>query len=358
MTTAGAGQTTRNSTTSPFCNLHSAICNLNSSPPGITTSARLAPLRLEYKFLVHFDLLAELRAALRPYVRLDEFSAARPGNQYTVRSIYYDDRRFHCYQEKFDGFRLKKKLRIRGYDAPSPDAPVFLEIKYKQGDYIGKHRARLRWDQISSVFSRCGRNAGLGPSSRPAPSPLAGAVPTVPEGKGEGESVSRPEPAHESLFPPGSKSADAASRFLYHYHRRKMLPVVLIAYEREAFYSQFDSTLRLTFDKNVRSRLYPALGSLYQDRDAKFIMPDHFVFEVKFYDGCLPRWVSSVLTRFDLERLAVSKFGMGIDCQNVEGKFWRGVGHTVEFPGAGHNPRTRDMNDLSSNRIVSQGPQL
>jgi hypothetical protein len=263
------------------------------SPP-ISTSARIAPMRLEYKFLADFELLPELRAALAPYTCLDRLGECRPNKQYTVRSIYYDTRRFHCYQEKFDGFRLKKKLRIRGYDTPAPDSAVFLEMKYKYGDFIGKHRAPMRWDQVQSVFSGYG---------------TTGALP----------------------FPPGSKQADAARRFLYNYYRRRMLPVVMIAYEREAFYSRFDSTLRLTFDKNVRSRLYPTLDSLYQDRDAVHFLPDHFVFEIKFYDGCLPRWVRTVLTRFDLERIAVSKFGMGIECQRVEKKDLRGVAHTVEF---------------------------
>ncbi len=253
-------------------------------------------MRLEYKFLVHTDLLTDLRAALAPYVYLDKFAAQRPGGQYTVRSIYYDTRRFHCYYEKFDGFCTKKKLRIRGYGTPTSDSTVFLEIKYKLGDFIGKYRAPLPWNRITQVF------AGYGPAPADLP------------------------------FAPGTNEAEAARRFLYNYYRRKMLPVVLIAYEREPFYSRFDSTLRLTFDKNVRSRLYPTLDSLYQDRDAKFLMPDHFVFEIKFYDGCLPYWVRSILTRFDLSRVAVSKYAMGIDCQRAEKKFLLGIGHAVEFP--------------------------
>ncbi len=261
-------------------------------------------MRLEYKFLTDFELLPELRAALRPYTRLDDFTASKPDRQYTVRSVYYDTRRFHCYQEKFDGFRLKKKLRIRGYDTPVPDSTVFLEIKYKYGDFIGKHRAPLPWRDIGRVFS------GYGPGITSLP------------------------------FPPGSRAELAARRFLYNYYRRRMLPVVMVAYEREAFFSRYDSTLRLTFDKNVRSRLYPALDSLYQDRDAVHFLPDHFVFEIKFYDGCLPRWLRAVMTRFDLERVAVSKFALGIECQRVEKPWLRAVAHTVEFPcpGAGHNP--------------------
>ncbi|MEO0073952.1 MAG: polyphosphate polymerase domain-containing protein, partial [candidate division WOR-3 bacterium] len=173
--------------------------------------------RLEYKYLVPLSLIDRLRAAMMPYVCYDSFCLSRPQRQYTVRSVYYDNRRFDCYYEKFDGFRLKKKLRIRGYNRPEPDSVVFLEIKQKQEDFISKSRAPVRWDHLERVFASYGKTAPL-------------------------------------PFEPGTAVADAASRFLYNYYRRRMLPAVLIAYEREAFHSRFDPTLRLTFDKNVRSR--------------------------------------------------------------------------------------------------------
>ncbi len=265
-------------------------------PPGVETFAKTAR-RLEYKHLVPISRLGELRASLLPWVELDRYSRGRPGDQYTVRSIYYDSRRLACYEEKVEGFRTKKKLRIRGYNDPDPDGTVFLEIKRKNEDYIDKSRAPLRWGRIPDVF------AGYGPALARLP------------------------------FAPGSPEEVAARRFLYNYYRRRMMPAVLVTYEREAYYSRFDPTLRITFDKNVRSRLYPRLGSLYEDRGSQFVTPGHFVFEVKFHRG-LPRWLGTVLTRFDIRRQAFSKFALGIDCQRVENKTWRGVAHTVEFPEA------------------------
>jgi hypothetical protein len=264
-------------------------------PAGVTAGAR-TDFRLEYKFLTPVSLLPEIRTAMMPWLRYDDFTASRPDRQYTVRSIYYDNRRFDCYEEKLEGFTFKRKLRIRGYDKPGPDSKVFLEIKYKNQDYIGKSRAPVPWDRLPAVFDR-GRAGTLG-----------------------------------TPWEPGSPAAAAARRFLYHYYRRRMLPVVLVAYEREAFYSRFDRTLRVTFDKNVRSRLYPDLGSLYVDRDAKFEAPGLFVLEVKFF-GSLPRWVRDIATRFALHRAANSKYALGIECQRVEKKFLRGVGHRQErFP--------------------------
>jgi len=265
----------------------SSVPCVRTRPPGAG--------RLEYKFVVPKSQTDELREALKPWVFHDAFCAACPDKQYTVRSIYYDNRRFRCYDEKFDGFRLKKKLRIRGYNAELPDNTVFLEIKRKQEDFIAKSRAPVRWDRIRDVFP------GYGVGTSPLP------------------------------FEPGTREAEAADRFLYNYYRRRMLPVVLVAYEREAFYGRFDPMLRLTFDKNVRSRLYPELRSLYSDRDTRFLVPGYFIFEAKFYLS-LPRWVRDVVRRFDLQRVAFSKYSTGIETHRIENKYIRGAGHTVEFP--------------------------
>jgi hypothetical protein len=50
----------------------------------------------------------------------------------------------------------------------------------------------------------------------------------------------------------------------------------------------------------------------------------------------LPLWVRLLVWRLGLVRSAFSKYSMGIDGQRLERKFFRGVGHTVEFPGE-HN---------------------
>jgi hypothetical protein len=270
---------------------------LATRPAGAAPAAERAVMpaqgRLEYKFIVPKEQLAALRADLLPYVLYDEFCAARPGHEYTVRSVYYDTRSLACYFEKVDGFRLKKKLRIRGYNTPTPDSRVFLEIKSKQEDFIAKSRVGLRWDEVRGVFAD------------------------------HRQATARP-------FPSGSPQEEAFGRFMHNYLRYRMLPSALVAYEREAFVGRFDPMLRLTLDRNVRSRLYPALGSLYEDREMKFLVPGHFIFEVKFYMR-LPHWVRDLIRRFDLTRLAFSKYATGIEVHRREKKLWLGIAHTVEF---------------------------
>ncbi|MEO0108720.1 MAG: hypothetical protein ABIK62_06075, partial [candidate division WOR-3 bacterium] len=85
------------------------------------------------------------------------------------------------------------------------------------------------------------------------------------------------------------------------------------------------------FDKNVRSRLYPRLATLYSDRDARFVIPGYFIFEVKFY-MFLPRWIPMLVQAFDLQRQALSKYALGIEAHAVAKKMLLGIGHTVEYP--------------------------
>ena len=73
-------------------------------------------MRLEYKFLVSNDDLPRLRKKMRPFLDVDPFAKDKEGNQYTVRSIYYDTSSYDYYHEKMDGIKIRKKLRIRSYN--------------------------------------------------------------------------------------------------------------------------------------------------------------------------------------------------------------------------------------------------
>ena len=57
-------------------------------------------MRLEYKFLVNNYDLERLRKKLLPFVELDQFVKESNGNEYTVRSIYFDSSNFDSYHEK------------------------------------------------------------------------------------------------------------------------------------------------------------------------------------------------------------------------------------------------------------------
>jgi hypothetical protein len=89
-------------------------------------------------------------------------------------------------------------------------------------------------------------------------------------------------------------------------------PVVLINYEREAFFSKHDSTLRITFDKNLRSSPIPKISDLYSEERSRYAMPGNFILEVKFFNG-FPTWLQKILRRFEFKRQAISKYTNCVD---------------------------------------------
>ena len=107
--------------------------------------------RVEFKYLVSNDLIDVIRRDLLPYMVADALGGRERDGEYTVRSIYYDTPQLECYETKLDGLKVRNKFRIRGYDQPGPDSLVFLEIKRKFANFIGKHRAPL-WSRDLEAF--------------------------------------------------------------------------------------------------------------------------------------------------------------------------------------------------------------
>ncbi|NUO82449.1 polyphosphate polymerase domain-containing protein [candidate division KSB1 bacterium] len=262
-------------------------------------------MRFEYKFLVHNKLRDTLRAELQPFVVPDHFICANEKKEYTVRSIYFDTRRFDFYHEKLEGLKVRKKIRLRGYDQREDRSRVFLEIKKKIADHGYKHRAQLYYKDVQELFlSQCLER-----------SILAGDDP--------------------------ARAVQEAGRFFYHVQRQALKPVVLITYDREAFQGKLDPALRITFDKRLRYRLYPGLDNLYDEQNLQFVAPHHFILEIKFQTG-FSVWLQAILKRHLLQRSGFSKYAVCLEASQVLQRFQRGHAFAF-FPGglpvSANNPR-------------------
>lgn len=239
-------------------------------------------LRYERKYLVHNDLLLYLRAAIRPFVRPDKFATSKGDfSEYTVRSIYLDSLQREAVYDKIEGLRDRKKLRIRGYNMLKDDSLVFLEIKRKISDRIAKSRSPLLYKDLNRILEY-----------------------------GEVE---------ETLVTKNPGRIDDANRFLFNMHRFQMKPVNLIVYDREPYHGTFDPGVRITFDKNIRSTLFPELGDLYQAEDYEFPWPDHFILEIKYFDAPMPSWAKSIVQHYNLKNEALSKYVEGYTCHPITG---------------------------------------
>ena len=242
-------------------------------------------MKYEFKYIVPVSKLDSLREAIQRYVELDPFAANSAGNEYTVRSIYFDTSRFDYYWEKVDGYRIRKKVRIRGYNHPQGNEMVFLEIKRKLKEPIEKVREMLPFDTMVRLMA--GDDPGLSGLE-----------------------------AAETL--------NGAGKFLFHVYRRNLKPVVLVIYEREAYYDRFMKQVRITIDKNLRSVAYPEIKDLNREDNAVAALKDRFIMEVKF-KGHFPGWLRPITGHFDLVRQSASKFVFCINAHHLADATWKPV---------------------------------
>lgn len=243
--------------------------------------------RLEYKYLVPLADLDAVRQALAPFVEVD--GHAHQAGNYTVRSIYFDTPGLDCYYQKEAGIQYRKKIRLRGYNRQEADSLVFLEIKKKSDMAITKSRSPFLYRHVRDLFA---------------------------SGDVESYALETPE------FP---RAVEEARRFFFHVYRYALYPLALVVYEREAFYFKFDSSLRLTFDKYLRSRLYPAVEELFDEGDLRPSFPGYFILEIKFAER-FPSFLPNLRERFHLERTALSKYTICLETHQLP---WRASRQSV-----------------------------
>lgn len=232
-------------------------------------------MRFEFKYIVHESYLDRLRQAVMPFVDTDKFMDAGGKGHYTVRSIYFDTPRFDCFYEKIDGIRDRKKFRMRGYDEMTNDSRVFFEIKRKFNIPIEKERVNLLYSDAIEVFRD--------PNT------------TIEYSRAEG-----------------------ARHFMYHMMNKRLMPVVNVIYEREAYLDKFYPGNRITLDKNLRSVSFPGIDDLFSEQGVRNSLPRHFILEVKF-NRAFPQWMKPIQSSFGLLKQSASKYTICLTSQNITG---------------------------------------
>ncbi len=236
-------------------------------------------LRFERKYLVPNDLMDKIRSRLIPFVDHD-MNTLNTGNgirQYTVRSIYFDNRNLDFYDEKREGLLLRRKFRIRGYNSFEPGKRVVFEIKRKIENRIKKHRSHFRYEHVDDVLQ-------------------TGCIDDFILNSNHSRT-----------------QVDDARRFLFHIKKDQLFPSVLVVYEREAWHGKFDPGVRITFDKNIRSIHYPEIDALFDQGNFSHLFDQHFILEIKYYSQQMPVWARSLVQEFRLRHDALSKYTLGFD---------------------------------------------
>lgn len=228
--------------------------------------------RYEFKYLLSWQTFQEIRARLQRYVKVDGFAQKAAGNYYEVISLYYDSPKFYYYYEKFDGVKNRKKIRLRTYRMNNEFVGnAFLEIKRKCDAVILKDRFLLDKNAYHNFIKN-----------------------------------------NEFFMPDGERPKTAApiiEEYEQERARHSLQPQILINYRREPYVGKFNNNFRVTFDYNLMA--CPS-GDLYDTDCATPLLPDGVVMELKF-NGKFPYYIREVIESYNLERVAFSKYGRGVE---------------------------------------------
>lgn len=245
--------------------------------------------RFEMKYLVSEQTARGIRQFVRAYLVPDEFAARAADFSYAVHSLYLDSPDLALFGATNNGDRNRYKLRIRYYDE-DPGSPVFFEVKLRRNECIAKLRARVRREAVQPL--------------------LRGAW---------------PQPGH--LAKPDAKQFFALHEFCRLMRRLGATPRSHVGYEREAWMSPRDNSLRLTLDRQVQCepQFAPSLHASSGQAGAVAPFERQVIFELKFTNR-MPAWCGEMIRAFNLVRGSAAKYAEGIACMGEHRVSSRGLG--------------------------------
>jgi hypothetical protein len=222
--------------------------------------------RYELKYRISESLAQQIKGHISAFLSPDPYSRRCPDRQYSICSLYLDSSRFDLFRETELDKCNRFKLRIRGYD-DNPESPVFFEIKRKLNGIIFKSRARTGKGQIAEIL------------------------------KGH-------------FLPPQATEADKTTlkQFVHYTRCLSARPIALIRYKREAYESETDTKVRITFDRQLCYLSTDKPSFRMNGEGWKRVPIDFVVLEIKFTEY-FPAWLVDLTKIYNLNRQSMSKYG-------------------------------------------------
>lgn len=229
--------------------------------------------RWELKYIIPEELALAVREFVRSYLELDEYGAKRADLSYTIHNLYLDSPDLAIYWGTINGTKNRYKLRLRFYE-DNPTSPVFFEIKRRMNDAIIKQRGGVKRAAVNAV--------------------LGGQLPAAAE-----------------LVSGDARQLVALQRFVELATSHHAVPVAHVRYEREAWISPTDNSVRVTLDRQVMisPEFTPRFSSQMDDPTSVF--GPLVILELKF-TGRFPDWFKDLVRVFNLKQEAASKYADGI----------------------------------------------
>lgn len=220
--------------------------------------------RHEGKFLLDKNMYEKIQYMLFEYMEIDEHN--KNDEFYTISNIYYDTKDNHLIRTSLLGPRYKEKLRLRAYGVPSKDEKVYMEIKKKISGLVNKRRTTLKLNEAYE-FAKTGI-----------------------------------KPEYKKYM-----NKQVLNEIEYFLRIYDLEPKLYLAYDRKALFGKENRDLRITFDKNIRTRRYD-LKLENGDYGEALLKSDDILMEVKAEKN-IPLWLSKMLSEEKIFKRSFSKYG-------------------------------------------------
>lgn len=212
--------------------------------------------RVEEKYLLNSEEREKFLNQAKEYIQEDDkyFKS-------TVCSIYFDTDNSDFIVNSLEKPIFKEKIRLRSYGIPNLEDDVFLELKVKYKEIVGKRRIKMKLNEFYEYL--------------------------------EGKEY--------------NKSSQIMKEIDYYFKRYCLKPAIFIGYDRESYQGAEDNNLRITMDQNLRSRRTDLKLELGDDGE-KFFKEDLYLMEIKTL-GSLPLWLVKILSESNIYPISFSKYG-------------------------------------------------
>lgn len=219
--------------------------------------------RYEKKYMISKEVYKKFLNRLGDRVENDPNSKGE--DFYSICNIYYDTLTDELIRKSIEKPVYKEKLRLRSYGTPEMDEKVFLEIKKKYKGVVNKRRVVLSLENAYRFI----------------------------------EEKRIPDEINVNM--------QIAREIEYFLKMHEVQPKLYLSYSRKALFGVEDKELRITFDKNIKTRRNN-LG-LEKGDDGKFLIDENYMLMEIKAPLALPVWLCDLISELKIYPVSFSKYG-------------------------------------------------
>lgn len=211
--------------------------------------------RIEEKYLLTKEQYTKLFDIIKDNIEKSKYFET------TMCNLYFDTDNNDLIINSIEKPPFKHKVRLRSYGVPNLEDDVFLEMKSKYKNIVGKRRIKLTLKEFYDFYDE------------------------------------KKYDSNDQIM----KELD----YLFKYYNLK--PVCLIAYDRKSYKGINDEKLRITIDTNLRSRMTD-LSLELGDNGKLYFDSESYIMEIKTLDA-MPLWLVRSLSSLGIYPVSFSKYG-------------------------------------------------